>query len=244
MHRSILSLALLAGVPAVALVGCSTAPESTAGQHDLQREADRSLDQALAVDPTLRPVIQRSAGYAVFPTVGEGGFIIGGGYGKGALYERGQFVGFVDITSVSGGLKIGGQSYSQMIVFETPGPLANFKNGDFTLSADAKAVAVTSGAAANAQFKDNILVYIWDQSGLMADASVGGQTYRFTPADDAAQAAGGWYDSQQTEHRQAEYQGYKDQDARQAGEKLDNTHRDVDVDVDMDKPDVDVDVDK
>ena len=159
---------------------------------------------------------------------------------------------------MSGGLKIGGQQYSQMIVFETPGPLANFKNGDFKLSADASAVALRSGAAATATFKDNVQVYIWDQAGLMADASVGAQTFRYTPSDDAAQAAGSWQDADSDvdtiDQRQAEYQGYQGEDARPAGEELDSGDHNIqrqDMEIKKDhhdmelrtESDLDVDVD-
>lgn len=232
MQRSILSLVLLAGVPAAVLVGCSTAPKTASGQNELQRDSDRALQQAVAQDPTLRPVLDRSAGYAVFPTVGEGGFIVGGGYGKGALYEHGQFTGFADITSISGGLKIGGEKFSQLIVFETQEPLSSFKNGQFTVSADAKAVALHSGAAANAPFDKNIQIYTWSQSGLMADASVGGQSFRFTPADVAAQAA-----SDRLSPSEKDYSGYKEyKEVRPAGSRL---HSDVEV---IPNRDVNVDV--
>ena len=29
----------------------------------------------------------KSYGYAVFPTIGKGGFVVGGGYGQGRVYE-------------------------------------------------------------------------------------------------------------------------------------------------------------
>jgi len=30
-------------------------------------------------------------GYAVFPTIGKGGYVVGGAYGTGRVYERGVF---------------------------------------------------------------------------------------------------------------------------------------------------------
>ena len=35
----------------------------------------------------------KSYAYAVFPTVGKGGLVIGGAHGTGRVYERGRYVG-------------------------------------------------------------------------------------------------------------------------------------------------------
>ena len=137
MRSGLLSLALLAGVPAVAMVGCSTAPKSVSDQQELDNSAQTALSDAIRRDPSLRQTLDRSAGYAVFPKYGEGGFVVGGGYGKGVLYERGVPVGYCDVSSVSAGAKIGGQSYAEIIVFQTAKPLADFKNGTFAFGADA-----------------------------------------------------------------------------------------------------------
>jgi lipid-binding SYLF domain-containing protein len=190
MHYRALTIAIVAALPMVATVGCSTAPSTRADQRELDTSAVQAVNQATAADPSLRGVLNRSAGYAVFPSAGSGGLIIGGGYGKGALFEQGHITGYCDMTLVSAGATIGGQKYSEIIAFQTPNEVAKFKNGDFKLSADASAVAINAGAAANAQFKNNIIVFVYSQEGLMADASLGAQTFRFTPLGAAQQAAG------------------------------------------------------
>lgn len=189
MRNSILTIVLLAGVPAVAIVGCSTAPRSVSGQQDLRNSSQTALDEAFRRDPSLRAALDRSAGYAVLPTVGKGGFIVGGGYGKGVVYEKGAIVGFCDLSTASIGAKIGGQEFSEIIAFETVKPLAEFKNGRFTVSAEASAVALRDGVAATTPFRDNVAVFVYNQGGLMADASIGGQTFRYTAMDVAQQAA-------------------------------------------------------
>ena len=165
-----------------------------------------------------------------FPTVGEGGLVIGGGYGKGVLYEKGQAVGYCDITNLSAGAKIGGQEYSQIIAFETPAPLADFKNGRFTFGADASAVALRDGAAAKTQFRDNVAVFVYDQGGLMADASIGGETFRFTGMETAQKAAG------RIEGQPEPVDQWKHQD------RLNENDPDVRINTDTNPPDVDVQV--
>lgn len=156
---------------------------------DIKSSAQSKLAEATSADPTLRPVLNDSAGYAVFPEAGRGGLVVGGGYGKGVLYERGQIVGYCDMTLASAGAEIGGKSFVEIIVFKTPSALQDFKNGQFTLRGDTSAVALTSGAAANTQFQNGTAIYVLSQSGLMADASIGAQSFRYTPAETAEPAA-------------------------------------------------------
>lgn len=183
MTRGVILLAL-AGIPVAALVGCSTAPQTHTERMDLKAQADQVVAQAQRTDPTLRDVLASSAGYAVFPEAGKGGFIVGAGYGKGVVYQNGVAVGYCDMTQGSVGATIGGQSFTEIIVFKTPFALDQFKNGDFTLGADATAVALKAGAAANAQTRNNIVVFVTSQSGLMADASIAGQGFRYISATD------------------------------------------------------------
>lgn len=182
MIRGLIVLTL-AGVPVMGIVGCSTAPKTQSERMDLKSEADRVIADAQRTDPTLRDFMSRSAGYAVFPDAGKAGLVLGGGYGKGVLYERGIMTGYCDMTQGTVGAQIGGQKISEIICFETPDRVTQFKNGDFTLSAEATAVALKSGAATTARYHDNVAVFITSQEGLMAEAAIGGQNFRFTPSE-------------------------------------------------------------
>src|ERR1700722_4635652 len=102
-------------------------------------------------------------GYAVFPTVGEAGFIVGGALGKGRVYVHGQLVGDTTMGQVSAGFQAGGKAYSQIIFFEDKRALEEFESGSFEFTAGASAVAITAAAGASA-----------GTSGLNAGAS-GGQ---------------------------------------------------------------------
>ena len=41
----------------------------------------------------VQPFFKSAHGYAVFPTIGKGGIGIGGAYGKGRVYRKGQMTG-------------------------------------------------------------------------------------------------------------------------------------------------------
>ena len=122
-----------------------------------------------------------SAGYVIFPNVGKGGLIIGGASGNGVVYENGTIIGMANLKKISVGLQAGGQAITEVIFFETENDLNEFKEGDVEFSAEASAVALKSGIAVNAKYRDGVAVFALPKAGLMADASVGGQKFEFTP---------------------------------------------------------------
>jgi hypothetical protein len=58
--------------------------------------------------------------------------------------------------------------------------LAHFKTGNFAFDAQATAVALKSGAGANAKYDHGVAVFTMAQSGLMYEASIGGQKFSFS----------------------------------------------------------------
>ena len=86
-------------------------------------------------------------GYAVFPSVGQGGLVVGGAYGKGRVFEHDQYVGDTSMTQVSLGAQAGGRAYSMIIFFEDQRAFKEFTNGNYEFGADANAVAITVAAS-------------------------------------------------------------------------------------------------
>lgn len=166
-------------VALLSLSACHTAPRSVEGKADIERDAAAALTKAQRTDPTLIPVLRNAAGYAVFPSVGKGAVGVGGAYGKGVLYERGRVVGYCDLTQGTIGLQLGGQAYTQIIAFETTDAVMTFKEGNLRFAAQATAVALESGAGANAKYTDGVAVFTMDEKGLMFEASIGGQKFSY-----------------------------------------------------------------
>ena len=171
---------------AAMVMGCSTTPKSAEGKEDLQGWAQRAIDRMTAADPDLRGVIDASHGYAVFPKVGKGGLIVGGGYGRGVVYEQGAMIGYADLTQASIGAQIGGQTFSELLVFENKEALDRFRQNKLEFSANASAVILKKGAAKAARFENGVAIFIEPRAGAMAEASVGGQKFTFV-----ADAGGG-----------------------------------------------------
>ena len=71
---------------------------------------------------------------------------------------------------------------SEVIAFENKTALDEFTSGSFELAAQASAVAVQTGASAAASYRNGVAVFIVGEMGLMAEATVGGQSFSFTPA--------------------------------------------------------------
>jgi len=178
-HLQILALVSVCSTGPLILNACSTAPKSVQGKVDIEHEAWGVLSKARQTDPSVARVFDAAAGNAVFPTVGKGAVGVGGAYGKGVLYEGGSVVGYCDLTQGTIGFQLGGQSYSEIIAFETPQAVQKFKEGNFRFGAQATAVAIKSGAGADAKFTDNVAVFTLDESGLMFEASVGGQKFSY-----------------------------------------------------------------
>src|SRR5690606_12559382 len=63
-------------------------------------EAEATVARFKAEDSRLAPYFESCHGYVVFPTVGKGGFWLGGAHGKGEVYEEGRLVGTAAITQL------------------------------------------------------------------------------------------------------------------------------------------------
>jgi len=175
-----------AAVGVLWLTGCATAPKTPQAKADLNTEVQAAIKVAKDTDPGLQKFFDTAAGYAVFPKVGKGAVGIGGAFGRGILFQGGQPVGYCSLTQATVGAALGGQSYTEIVFLETPEAAERFKSGKLNFTAQVSAVALKSGASANAKYANNVLVFTMAESGLMAEASIGGQKFSFEPFAGAA----------------------------------------------------------
>jgi lipid-binding SYLF domain-containing protein len=145
------------------------------------KEAQDTIAVFKKVDPGLSRFFDKAVGYAVFPTVTKGAIGVGGATGSGVVFEKGKAIGKASVTQVTVGAQLGGQTYSEVIFFETPGALADFKRGALALAAQASAVAASKDASTNAKYENGVAVFTTGKGGLMFEASVGGQKFAFEP---------------------------------------------------------------
>lgn len=143
-----------------------------------------------------------SYGYAVFPTIGKGGLGVGAAHGNGKVYQQGKYVGDTSMTQLSIGLQAGGQAYSQIIFFEDKRAFDEFTSGNFEFGAGVSAVAITAGVSGSAgttgtsagasggkndastrgEYHKGMAVFTVAKGGLMYEASVAGQKFKYKAA--------------------------------------------------------------
>ncbi|HTS53709.1 MAG TPA: lipid-binding SYLF domain-containing protein [Burkholderiales bacterium] len=180
MKNASLYTCLIAGV-LLTFAGCATAPDTEANKTELHSNVESAMTRIKALDPSLQKQIANAYGYAMFPSVAKGGAIVGGAYGRGEVYEQGKMVGWADLSQATIGAQLGGQSFSELILFENKAALDNFRNGKLKFAANASAVALKSGAADTARYTDGVLVFAEPKAGLMVEATLGGQAFSFQP---------------------------------------------------------------
>src|SRR5579862_8285378 len=95
-ERSMRAIRWASGLVALLLlVGVATANEYT-DTVQLFKNAGESAD-----------FFKTCYGYAVFPTIGKGGLVVGAAHGNGQVYEHLTYVGDVSMTQVSVGFQAG-----------------------------------------------------------------------------------------------------------------------------------------
>ena len=139
-------------------------------------EANATLIKA---DEGLKGIMEKAKGYVIFPSVGKGGLGVGAAAGTGQLLEKDKVMGEAKLRQVSVGFQAGGQAYIELICFEDQTSLDNFKKENFEFSAQVSAVAVTAGVSKNAKYENGIMVLTLAKGGLMYEASVGGQKFKY-----------------------------------------------------------------
>lgn len=152
-------------------------------QPDSNDKMELSVAQAILTakekDPSIAEWFTTAYAYAVFPKVGKGGIVVGGAYGKGIVIYQDRTVGYTSMTQVSVGLQLGGQVYSEFIMFKDKTAFDHFSRGNFQFGAQASAVAITAGASADANYDGGVAIFTIADGGLMFEASVGGQKFKY-----------------------------------------------------------------
>jgi lipid-binding SYLF domain-containing protein len=160
---------------------------------------DKSATANFKKSEQVKEFFDNAYGYAIFPSVGKGGFGIGGSYGKGSVYKQGKKTGTVTLTQVTIGFQLGGQAFSEIIFFENKASYYTFTNGNFEFSAQASAVAINAGANAQTSttgtsagastspeknkqegiYQNGMATFTYIKGGLMYEAALGGQKFSF-----------------------------------------------------------------
>ncbi len=146
---------------------------------ELINDSEEALQTMLEKTLKLESFYNESYGYAVFPKITKAGFAFGGAFGKGIVFKDHQVVGSSKLKQVSIGWQFGGQQYREVIFFENQKSYENFINGKLKFDAQASAVALKEGASIDAAYQDGVAVFTMTKGGLMYEASIGGQHFKY-----------------------------------------------------------------
>ncbi len=146
-----------------------------------EKMAMAAIAEFKRADPSIDAFFKEAYGYAVFPEITKGGIGIGGAQGDGTVFERGSSVGSSEMSQVTVGLQLGGQTYREAIFFKDKAALDNFKRGNYEVAAGASAVAVQKGASKTADYAQGVAIFTMAKGGLMFEASIGGQKFSYEP---------------------------------------------------------------
>ncbi len=180
--KKLFTLALAIGFVVTVSMGPALAGWDAAQVEQEKKAAEVTMAKFKEKDSTMeKRFFDNAYGYAVFPKIGKGAFIIGGSEGKGLVYEKKKIVGRATLGQATVGLQAGGQVFSQIIFFQDKTALENMKSNKMKFAANASAVAVTAGASTAVDYEGGVAVFTMGEGGLMLEASIGGQSFTFEP---------------------------------------------------------------
>lgn len=153
--------------------------QSDSKKQKIVSDAQQAKAEFIKADGEMGGLFGKAYGYVIFPNVGKGGIGVGGAAGNGVVYDHGTLIGSAKLSQVSVGFQFGGQAYREVVFFENKEALDRFKNNKIEFSAQVSAVAASAGASANAKYVEGVMVFTMAKGGLMYEATVGGQKFKF-----------------------------------------------------------------
>ena len=152
---------------------------SSKAQDKIFNESKEAKEAFIKADGSMKDRFNNSYAYVIFPSVAKAALVVGGAGAQGAVYEKDKKIGTAKMAQVNVGAQVGGQAYREVIFFENKDALDRFKDNKVEFSGQVSAVAAKSGASANAKYTEGVQVFTQEKSGLMAEASIGGQKFTF-----------------------------------------------------------------
>ena len=145
----------------------------------LANETDEAIRELYKSNPDIKKYFHEAHAFVVFPKITKGGLGVGGAGGKGLVFENYGVIGGASLAQATLGLQAGGQQYMEVIFFEDKAALDRFKGEKIKFSGQASAVALKDGASVDIDYQDGVAVFTKAIGGLMAEASLGGQKFKY-----------------------------------------------------------------
>jgi lipid-binding SYLF domain-containing protein len=148
---------------------------------ELHGEVEAAVFRLAPIAPDFARRASEAYAVAVFPSVGRASALVGGSYGKGEVYRKGRLVGYAGIVQLTIGLQLGGQTYTEVLVFKNRSEFEQFKQGKVAFAANASATVVKAGGTTTNDVR-GVEARLFSQGGFQIEASLGGQKFVYKPA--------------------------------------------------------------
>jgi lipid-binding SYLF domain-containing protein len=147
----------------------------------LIQEVKAAIKRIEKSDKSVLNELKKAAGFAVFPSVGRAAVVLGGAYGRGLVFEEGQPIGEASVGQFTVGVQVGGQTFSLLLIFKTKESFERFKHGRIAFNASASATIGKAAATGTADYEKDVIAKAYSLGGMLLEASLGGQAFRFKP---------------------------------------------------------------
>ena len=167
---------LLAAVLAQPLLHPAAVQAASAAE--IRRDANAALTKLFASTPKAKELAATAKGILVFPGVVKAGFLVGGLFGEGVLWQGGKAVAYYNTVAASYGLQAGAQKYGYAMFFMNDAALQYLNKSDgWELGTGPSIVVVDQGAAgglSTSTAREDVYAFIFSQTGLMAGLGLQG----------------------------------------------------------------------
>ncbi len=173
---SLVRTALLSTVVSMLLVAGTTAQAETKAALDMSSK--EALNQLIASVPAARTLSEKAIAVLVFPSITKAGFLVGGQFGDGVLWQNGKPTAYYNTSGASFGLQAGAQTYGYAMFFMKESALKSLEKADgFEVGVGPSVVVVDQGMGAShttTTLQDDIYAFVFGQKGLMAGVGIQG----------------------------------------------------------------------
>jgi lipid-binding SYLF domain-containing protein len=176
MLRKLLGIIVTTGI----LASCSSYNQASDADK-IDAAVTATLFQLFTTYPSAERLAQNAEATLVIPRMSQGGFIIGGGYGRGALQVDNVTKAYFSATKGSIGLQAGSQQFSHVMFFMTGDAVSDFLiSPGWSAGGSVQYVVSDQGdgwSADLAKAQSAIIAVSFNQSGLGAAATLEGMKY-------------------------------------------------------------------
>ena len=149
-----------------------------ASRADLDASSKRVLEKLLADVPAAKALHARAVGVLVFPSITKAGFMIGGQYGEGVLWQNGKPTAYYNTAGASYGLQAGAQQYGYAMFLMNRKSLDSLNaTQGFEVGVGPSVVVVDQGMAKSmttTTVTEDVYAFVFAQKGLMAGIGIQG----------------------------------------------------------------------